>query len=287
MEAKTRPADDLLARATAPENDPCAMPRTLIVFAHPDDESIALGARLRRFQSAHLVHVTDGVPHNDKESRAHGFATFLKYREAKWAELKHALSVGGVSGMSRECFEAPYQEASYRLSQLTRWLVRLMQVREFEVVFTHPYEGGHPDHDACAFAVRHAVAFLEGRKSHAPLIVEGAFYHANPYHPEMSAGSFLPPPHIVPETAYPLSAEEQRQKQAVLACFATQQESLRRFPLAFERFRIAPEYEFRMPPHPGPVFYDRHSWGISSQSFCELAWEADSALQEELETACL
>jgi hypothetical protein len=58
----------------------------------------------------------------------------------------------------------------------------------------------------------------------------------------------------VTETEYALSPEEQEWKQAVLACFATRQESLRCFPLAFERFRIAPEYEFRMPPHPRTTF---------------------------------
>jgi N-acetylglucosamine malate deacetylase 2 len=263
------------------------MPATLLFFAHPTDESIAMGARLRRFRSAHLVYVTDGVPHNDQDCRAHGFSTFQEYYQARWEELKCALDVAGVAGMSRECFEAPCREASYRLSQLTRWLVHLMQSRPFEVVFTHPYEGGHPDHDACAFAVHHAVAFLQRKSLAAPVIVEGAFYHADAYHPEMAAGSFLPLTVPVAETEYALSPEEQERKRAVLACFATRQESLRCFPLAFERFRIAPEYEFRMPPHAGTIFYDTRSWGVSSTSFCEMAREADSALDEELEEISL
>lgn len=35
--------------------------RTLLVFAHPDDKTVALGARLGRFDAAHFVHVTDGA----------------------------------------------------------------------------------------------------------------------------------------------------------------------------------------------------------------------------------
>jgi N-acetylglucosamine malate deacetylase 2 len=287
MEADPRSADKLLARATAPQGDPSAMPATMLLFAHPADESIALGARLRCFQSAHLVHVTDGVPHNDKDYRAHGFATFQEYREARWEELKCALDVAGVPDMSRECLETPYQEASYRLSQLTRWIVHLMQIRRFEVVFTHPYEGGHPDHDACAFAVHHAVAFLRRKRMAAPVIIEGAFYHADAHHPEMSASSFLPPPVPVSEAEYSLSPEEQERKQAVLACFATRHEALSCFPVDVERFRIAPAYEFSMPPHHGTIFYDTRSWGVSSTSFCEMAREADRALEDELEEVSL
>lgn len=262
------------------------MPRAVLVFAHPDDESIALGARLRRFGGAHLLHVTDGAPRKEEIWRRHGFASFPEYHDARWNEFKHAMSVAGIPDISHECLEVPGQEAGLRLSQLTRWLVRVLQMHAAEVVFTHPYEGGHPDHDSCAFAVHHAVAYLKRRKEPAPLIIEGAFYHAGPYQTEIAMGSFLPPPNIVPEASYPLSAEERERKQKVLGCFATQQETLRCFPLDWERFRIAPEYEFRVPAHPGTVLYDARSWGMSSQSFSELAWEADRALEEELKAAC-
>src|SRR6185312_5372260 len=49
----------LLSQATAQEGSASPMPRAMLVFAHPDDEVVGLGARLGRFRSACFVHVTD------------------------------------------------------------------------------------------------------------------------------------------------------------------------------------------------------------------------------------
>ncbi|MGH9587660.1 MAG: hypothetical protein ACRD3F_11955, partial [Acidobacteriaceae bacterium] len=70
------------------------------------------------------------------------------------------------------------------------------------------------------------------------------------------------------------------QKCALLACFATQQQTLSGFPLDFERFRIAPVYDFSQPPNGGSVLYDRFPWGVASTQFCAMAREA-------LEIPCL
>jgi hypothetical protein len=66
--------------AIAPQDAPVPMPKSMLVFAHPDDEVVALGARLGRFQSALFVHVTDGAPRNEQESRAYGFASDVFFR---------------------------------------------------------------------------------------------------------------------------------------------------------------------------------------------------------------
>src|ERR1700740_2149628 len=75
---------ETFARATATEKDPRPMPPALLFYAHPDDETIALGARLGRFRNAHLVHVTDGAPHNENIPRAHGLNSVSQYRHARW-----------------------------------------------------------------------------------------------------------------------------------------------------------------------------------------------------------
>lgn len=245
------------------------MPRSVLVFAHPDDEVVAIGARIGRFQSALFVHVTDGAPANGEDSRAHGFASVDDYREARERELDLALALAGLEGVRRERLMIPDQQASYRLPGLTRTLLRLIFEDESEVVFTHPYEGGHPDHDACAFAVHHAVACLRAEGRPAPVIFEAPFYHAA--HNGIEASQFLPPPDNTEGVEYRLTAEEHARKEALIACFRTQQETLRNFPLDFERFRIAPLYDFSRPPHPGMVFYDRFFWGMTSQRFCDLA----------------
>jgi LmbE family N-acetylglucosaminyl deacetylase len=262
------------------------MPKALAIFAHPDDETIALGARLNRFQNAHLVHVTDGAPQNPQEARTHGFASRDAYRSARAQELEHALHLAGLDTVSRECLGIQDQEASLHLVRLAQCITYLLRKHMPEVVFTHPYEGGHPDHDACAFAVAHAVAAQKKRCEPVPLIVECAFYHAGPH--GIATGTFLPQTFVLDEIMCPLTERERENKEALLACFASQQSTLRYFTLDAERFRIAPEHDFTKPPHPGPVFYDQFPWGMTSSHFCDLAQRATEALENvESTVACV
>lgn len=277
-------AQQMLEVATAPDGAPVPMPKTILVFAHPDDEVIALGGRLGRFQDAHFVHVTDGAPRNEQDSRAHGFASLEEYRCARTHEFHKALETAGIHHVSYECLGLPDQEASLRLPQLTRQLIQLIEERRPEVIFTHPYEGGHPDHDASAFAVHHAVALLAPHASQFPLIIECASYHAGPN--GMETGCFLPHSANEQEIVYQLSHQERQRKQALLKCFTTQKNVLSCFKFEEERFRIAPEYDFRKAPHAGQVFYDQFPWGMTSQCFCELAIEAENALQAEAMSTC-
>lgn len=265
-------SQELLERATAPESRPVAMPRAMLVFAHPDDEVVALGARLGHFSSAVFVLVTDGAPKNGQDSRDHGFASVDQYREAREQELRRALRIAGAADARRIRLKIPDQEASFHLPQLAEQIERLLLEHRPEVVFTHPYEGGHPDHDACAFAVHRAAALLAARGAASPAILEGAFYHAGPSGVE--AGCFVPGEERTAEAAYQLSGGERLQKAALLACFATQQQTLRGFPLDFERFRVTPHYDFGKLPNSGSVLYDHFPWGINSTQFCAMARQA-------------
>lgn len=277
---------EILARATAPEDDSRPMPPALLFFAHPDDETIALGGRLGRLRNAHLVHVTDGAPHNENIPRAHGLNSVAEYRQSRWEELRCALERGGIAEISRECLEVPGHEASFQLTWLTRRLLLLLRIHPAEVIFTHPFEGGHPDHDACAFAAHHAAALLRFHHEPAPLIIEAPFYHAGRFGQGMVTGKFALSAQKTPEVRYPLSAAEQHRKQELLGCFSSHSEMLRQFALDEEVYRIAPAYEFRRPPNHGEVFYDNYSWGVKSHGFTELAWEAEDALEEEMKVAC-
>src|SRR4029077_3455583 len=61
------------------------------------------------------------------------------------------------------------QQAAFRLAELARRLAALFAERGIAVVLTHACEGGHPDHDAVAFAVHGAARlFSSGRLAAAP-----------------------------------------------------------------------------------------------------------------------
>ena len=260
--------EQLLAMASDVEGS------ALLVFAHPDDESVALGARLHRLRSPLLVHVTDGAPRNLEDSTAHGFRSLADYRRHRENELSCALKLAGLEKAKRVRCGIPDQEACLCLQPLTRDLRRLLLRHRPAIVFTHPYEGGHPDHDACAFAAHRAVAALEASGRKPPVIIEATFYHSS--YDGMATGRFLPHPQQTDEICLTLTEDERRRRQALLACFPSQHDILRRFPADQECFRIAPRYDFLHPPHTPPVFYDQHPWGMTSQRFCELAREADA-----------
>src|SRR5262249_14674740 len=122
--------------------------RIAVVAAHPDDETIGLGGQLASMQDVFLLHVTDGAPRWPGRWKV--------YKEARRAELLAAGAIAGIEG--DRCLEIgiPDQEAARHLVELSCHLSRLFAELRPSVVFTHPYEGGHPDHDACAFAVHHS-----------------------------------------------------------------------------------------------------------------------------------
>jgi LmbE family N-acetylglucosaminyl deacetylase len=191
------------------------MPRALVVMAHPDDETVCLGARLGRFGTAHFIHVTDGAPRNEEDSRAHGFATVDEYRRARATELERAFGYAGVSSATRESLGIPDQEASFQLVELTGHVLERLRRYKPEVVFTHPFEGGHPDHDACAFAVHHAVR-LAGEQAR-PVIIEGGFYHAR--NGSVETGTFLPHVASPLEISYELTPTDQQRKRELIRMF--------------------------------------------------------------------
>jgi LmbE family N-acetylglucosaminyl deacetylase len=256
------------------------MPRAMAVVAHPDDETIALGARMGRFHQAYFVHVTDGAPRNERDSRAHGFATLAEYRKARVRELARMFVTAGLDRVGRSCLNVPDQEATLNLPEITQQVARQIAHHKPEVIFTHPFEGGHPDHDACAFATHHAVQLHRARGGARPLILEAPFYNAGPS--GFAAGRFLRAAEPMPEVVYQLSTSEKQRKHALIACFTTQQATLKGFHDVTERYRIAPVYDFTSAPHPGRVLYDNYPWGMKTQRFCELAQQAEAELDHEI-----
>lgn len=270
----------LLELLCARADDARPLPPTLVIVAHPDDEVIGAGARLRRLRTATLVHVTDGAPRRGRDAEAQGFASREAYAQARRGELAAALAAAGVSGLRTRELGFADQEATHRLVELTLSIEQLIQREQPLIVLTHPYEGGHPDHDATAFAVHAACA--RGRVKRFA-ILEMTSYHVGPN--GILPGEFLPAPSGEADAAraitLTLDAHERELKQRVMACFTSQQGTLQYFGVEQERFRPAPRYDFTRPPHEGKLFYEYYEWGMTGERFRSLAREAMEQLGVE------
>src|SRR5205814_1399138 len=111
--------------------------RVVVVAAHPDDETIGLGAQLQRLDDALLVHVTDGAPRDGHDAAVYGFATLADYEAARRRELAAALTKGGADHLRTLSLGIVDQEAMHHLPSLARQLrERFLQERP-QAVVTH------------------------------------------------------------------------------------------------------------------------------------------------------
>jgi LmbE family N-acetylglucosaminyl deacetylase len=231
--------------------------RALVVAAHPDDEIIGVGARLARWPTADVVYTTDGAPNDLRDAWALGISSRNEYASLRRTERGRALAVANVTTDRVHDLGRVDGEATRDLVGLTAELYAMLCAAKPEVVVTHPYEGGHPDHDATAFAVHAAVGQLARADAATPVIVEMTSYHIE--QGGLVTGCFLPSAHRHAEST-PLSAQEQSLKQQMLGCHASQQKVLRPFRIDIEPIRVAPVYDFVEPPHEGRLFYECFPW---------------------------
>jgi LmbE family N-acetylglucosaminyl deacetylase len=277
MSPPNTPAELLLQKlAKNTPIGPAEQSRTIILAAHPDDETIGASALLGRVPGVTVVYLTDGAPRDAHFRSPHVSGSRELYACVRAEEAASALSYVGVSPSNMLFLSAVDQDAALQTRALVEEFCGIVKEFKPSVIVTHPYEGGHPDHDTAALVARMTVQLLP-RDSTAPEILEMTSYHAQSE--KRVTGQFLNPvPLLSGELQAPvrleLSPEERATKARMLSCYVSQWHVISEIPLEPEQLRVAPLYDFTQPPHPGLLWYEYLRWPMTGERWRELASQA-------------
>ncbi len=242
--------------------------RCSVIVAHPADEVVGAGCLISKLDDVTILHVTDGAsPDLDLVSTSEWHNT-AEYVEARRQECLSALALANVTKDRVIELDVPDHRAVQCLTDLARKIAAFLQQSGADIVVTHPYEGGHPDHDATAFATHAAIRLLAGGGLKPPALFEMALHPTSDF--KARVPEFLPGGDG--ETTTLLLDDRSRElKRRMFECFETQKESLQISPFGPERFRKPPAYNFAAPPSSGKLHYENFDWAPSGQEWLSLA----------------
>jgi LmbE family N-acetylglucosaminyl deacetylase len=195
---------------------------TMLILAHPDDESLCAGGLLQKLQHARVVLCT---------SEACELGTIRE------KEAQEALSYVG----NPPCVFLRYEDGRLHdhLPEALVKLSALIQRWNPEILLSHAYENGHQDHDSCSYLTSHLAVRYGLEPWEAPL-----------YHRDWRARTFIRQRFAVhdnPEEVCRLSPPEICIKQFMMRAHRSQAEVVARFDLSTERFRAQAAYDYTAP----------------------------------------
>ncbi|MGA9351019.1 MAG: PIG-L family deacetylase [Anaerolineae bacterium] len=209
--------------------------RVAFISPHPDDVELCCGILIRRFIHSNIeVHyfcVTDGAPSQEILSAIRRMPIGwlpdhydrITYKSTRREETIKALDILGVDLHHIKFLDYPDLGTLNHIQSIVQDFSTIL--KSVDAVFCCPFEGGHPDHDICRFALAVAVNLL----SYSGSVFEYASYSSRGYQVFLSA--FPTPFTIIADT------DEELIQQRVAQVFISQKEEARLFKTNMECFR--------------------------------------------------
>jgi LmbE family N-acetylglucosaminyl deacetylase len=233
--------------------------RAVFISPHPDDVELCCGILITRFiqrgVSVGYVCVTDGAPTVNTLSATprparQGYDR-NSYQCTRRTETQAALGLLGVLRSEIAFLDYPDLETVNHISELVADFATILSGAD--AVFCCPFEGGHPDHDICRFALAMATAAIQ----FPGLVFEYASYNNVGYQ------VFVEP--IPPSFTLFATSEERHIKIKVANVFVSQGDEPHLFAVDHEVLRAADAVlepvHFRH--YRNTPFYERFAYGAT------------------------
>lgn len=236
---------------------------TLVLVAHPDDETGGCAALLQRVREPIVVYATDGAP--DDEFFWGRWRTRDAYRRVRRSEARRALSVLGVRAIHFLEDHAPTpgsfgdQQLHKSVPAAVLAMLALVEHHRPDAILVPAYEGGHPDHDTCSF-----IGSVVGRLTSLP-VWEMPLYYRSPSG-ELVCQRFQSRNHT--EVTLRLTMADFRNRGVLISTYASQTDLGQFLTSKVEHFRPQPRYDYTQPPHEGTVNYEAWGWPVSAVDLC-------------------
>jgi LmbE family N-acetylglucosaminyl deacetylase len=219
--------------------------KVVVLVAHPDDETLGLSLLLPRLTQGLLVHATDAVTPGDPSPE--GLST------VRFAELAEALRRLGADHLSRASWMLPDGSLIEHVGSAGASLEQA--IRGSDILVTHAFEGGHPDHDACALAADLACKRLTRAGLPVPLRLEFPLYAKADEGVRLLAFD----PDDGAHWTFELSPTEREKKRYALRAFESQRDVVASFPLTVEALRPTADHDFKRVRSPDALLYPQHA----------------------------
>ena len=245
---------------TTPSSLAPILGRTMVLVAHPDDESITCGGLLQRMRKPFVVFATDGAPEDEYFWGKHGSRT--AYSVLRQEEARTALGHVGVSEVeflaeqTSGTVKLEDQKLFRELSVALELLQSLVKNKRPDAILALAYEGGHPDHDSCSF-----LAAQLGREFGLP-VWEAPLYHRNPDGSGVYQRFVNEKDEVI---EFGVTGEMLGRKQRMLQSYKSQFDALPHFDAECERFRPQAHYDYSQPPHKGKTNYEVWQWAMTAK----------------------
>ena len=230
--------------------------RILVVSPQPDDEVVGCAHAMRHAVAAGaqvmIAHLTTGVP--QFELALPGLegleADKLKKRMDETQAVAQRLGATLVwQG------DVPSRRLPQNIFKQFWELNGLITHHEIDQLWVPAYEGGHVDHDT-ASGMGAATRRLRNIN-----VLEYALYHRGNTKKMMAkpvTNQFLRKMNT--EWIIKASPDDQKEKRALLAMYASEQDNLQYFGTAREMLRPQPNYNYAFAPHAGRPWYNQYWW---------------------------